>query len=85
MYHNRKKLVKKSLDAADRKVWRQSVLLPREAKMKTQEAISILMLSPGYWRMRLPERKELIREFMANYAGIEYSLAPMPAKKRTGQ
>jgi len=51
--------------------------------MKTQEAIGILMLSPGYWRMRLPERKELIREFMASYAAIDFSLTPMPNKKRT--
>lgn len=51
--------------------------------MKTQDAISILMLSPGYWRMRLPERKELIREFMANYAGIDMQLAPVPNKKRS--
>ncbi len=50
--------------------------------MKTQEAIGILMLSPGYWRMRLPERKELIREFMANYSDIELWLTPAPDKKR---
>ena len=50
--------------------------------MKTQEAIGILMLSPVYWRTRLPERKELIREFMANYSAIDLSLAPMPSKRK---
>jgi hypothetical protein len=41
--------------------------------MKTQEAISILMLSPCYWLMKLPERRELIREFLASYAAIAVS------------
>jgi len=31
--------------------------------MTRQEAISILMLSPFYFRMTLIDRKELIREF----------------------
>ncbi len=43
--------------------------------MKTEEAISILMLSPCYWRMKLPERKELIREFLVSYAAITGSTA----------
>ncbi|KKP58143.1 MAG: hypothetical protein UR60_C0021G0027 [Candidatus Moranbacteria bacterium GW2011_GWF2_34_56] len=35
--------------------------------MLTREAIGILMLSPLYWHYKLEARKELIREFMANY------------------
>ncbi len=49
--------------------------------MKTQEAISILMLSPCYWRMKLPERRELIREFLASYAAITMSSTGPPDKK----
>jgi hypothetical protein len=49
--------------------------------MKTQEAMGILMLSPCYWRMRLPQRKELIREFMASYSAIDLAISPLQNKK----
>ncbi len=31
--------------------------------MKPQEAIHILMLCPSYWRIPLPARKKLVREY----------------------
>lgn len=39
--------------------------------MKPQEAVSILMLSPCYWLMRLPQRKQLLYEFLISYAQID--------------
>jgi hypothetical protein len=50
--------------------------------MKTQEAISILMLSPCYWRMKISERRELIKEFLASYATVTMSLISLSSKKR---
>jgi hypothetical protein len=50
--------------------------------MKTQEAISILMLSPCYWRMNLAERRELVREFLASYAAIAMSFTCVGSKKK---
>ncbi|MBU1566042.1 MAG: hypothetical protein KJ630_10485 [Proteobacteria bacterium] len=50
--------------------------------MKTQEAISILMLSPCYWRMKIAERRELIKEFLASYANISMSFAGSLSKKK---
>jgi len=38
--------------------------------MKPQEAVSILMLSPCYWLLQLPQRKQLLQEFLANYDKI---------------
>lgn len=38
--------------------------------MKPQEAVGILMLSPCYWLMKVSERRELIKEFLASYATI---------------
>ena len=35
--------------------------------MRQQQAIHILMLSPCYWLLDPPARKELIREFCASY------------------
>lgn len=49
--------------------------------MKTQEAISILMLSPCYWQMTLSERRELVREFLASYAAVTESSATTPDQK----
>lgn len=49
--------------------------------MKAQEAIHILMLSPCYWRLRLPDRKELVREFMASYATLDLSFISQNRKR----
>ena len=51
--------------------------------MKPQEAISILMLSPCYWRLKLADRKELVREFMANYATLEMPFESDQRKRKT--
>jgi hypothetical protein len=51
--------------------------------MKTQEAIRILMLSPCYWRLKLPDRKELVREFMVSYSALEWSFESAVNRKRT--
>ncbi len=36
--------------------------------MTPQEAIRILMLSPCYWLLSLPARKQLVREYCSAYA-----------------
>ncbi|MGD9949463.1 MAG: hypothetical protein AB7U29_13450 [Desulfobulbus sp.] len=36
--------------------------------MTPRQAIRILMLSPCYWRLNLPARKQLIDEFRRNFA-----------------
>jgi len=42
--------------------------------MKQQQAIHILMLSPCYWLLDPPARKELIREFCASYEKCDRKL-----------
>lgn len=49
--------------------------------MKPQEAISILMLSPCYWRMKISQRRELLKEFLSSYATVAVSLI-VPSNKR---
>jgi len=39
--------------------------------MQPQQAIKILMLSPCYWLLDLPARKELVREFCASYDKLD--------------
>jgi hypothetical protein len=50
--------------------------------MKPQEAISILMLSPCYWLMKVPQRRALIKEFLATYATITMTSACPSSKKK---
>lgn len=38
--------------------------------MTPKQAIHILMLSPCYWRLNLPARRELIREYCLAFATI---------------
>lgn len=37
-------------------------------KMSVREAIRILMLSPIYWRLDVPARRVLIREYCETFA-----------------
>jgi hypothetical protein len=37
-------------------------------KMSAREAIRILMLSPIYWRLDMPARKVLVREYCEAFA-----------------
>ncbi len=50
--------------------------------MKTQEAIGILMLSPCYWQMKISERRDLIKEFLASYAAAVTSSFMGPTGKK---
>ena len=50
--------------------------------MKPQEAISILMLSPCYWRMKVIERRELLKDFLASYAAITMAFTSPSDKKK---
>ena len=50
--------------------------------MKTQEAIGILMLSPYYWQMKISERRDLIKEFLASYAAVTTSFESPAGKKK---
>ncbi len=50
--------------------------------MKPQEAISILMLSPCYWRLKVSQRRQLVKEYLASYAAIAVSFAGPSNKKR---
>jgi len=43
--------------------------------MTPKQAIHILMLSPCYWRLSLPARKQLIREYCASYEAVWRQLA----------
>jgi hypothetical protein len=36
--------------------------------MTPRQAIHILMLSPCYWRLNLPARKQLVHEFRRSFA-----------------
>jgi len=49
--------------------------------MKPQEAVSILMLSPCYWRMKISERRDLLKEFLASYSSVIVTLS-LSANKR---
>jgi len=48
--------------------------------MKQQQAIHILMLSPCYWLLDPPARKELIREFCASYEKCDQKQAQRTEK-----
>ncbi|MFH0784812.1 MAG: hypothetical protein V2B20_23045 [Pseudomonadota bacterium] len=50
--------------------------------MKPQEAIGILMLSPCYWQMKIAERRDLIKEFLASYAAVSTSFVSPADKKK---
>lgn len=52
--------------------------------MKPQEAISILMLSPCYWRMKIPQRLELLKEYLASYAAVAGACTADVTSKKTG-
>lgn len=48
--------------------------------MTPKQAIHILMLSPCYWLLSLPARKQLIREYCAAFA-VPCQPAALPLKK----
>lgn len=43
--------------------------------MTPKQAIHILMLSPCYWLLNLPARKQLARDFCASFAAARRSCA----------
>jgi hypothetical protein len=50
--------------------------------MTTQEALKILMLSPVYFRLGIPQRKQLIKDYCRLYAEIHHR-QEMRAKHRS--
>jgi len=42
--------------------------------MTPKQAIHILMLSPCYWRLNVPDRRELVREYCLAFAPISPSM-----------
>jgi hypothetical protein len=48
--------------------------------MTPQQAIHILMLSPCYWLLNLPERKQLVHDYCAAFAAAWHP-SPVLLKK----
>jgi hypothetical protein len=48
--------------------------------MTPKQAIRILMLSPCYWLLSLPDRKQLVRDYCAAFAAA-WQPCSLPLKK----
>jgi hypothetical protein len=49
--------------------------------MTPKQAIHILMLSPCYWRLNVPDRRELVREYCLAFAPISPSVPHIFSQK----
>jgi hypothetical protein len=59
--------------------YQEKFLCATEGTMTPKQAIHILMLSPCYWLLKLPARKQLIRDYCTAFAAVQS--CPVPLKK----
>jgi len=53
--------------------------------MTSRKAIQVLMLSPIYFRLKLHERKQLIRHYCALFAAVDKQASTDTERKITSQ